>query len=120
EAGRVEDAIAECEHGLEINPNCSILLGRLGNCLALLGRPKEAIEASRLALRLDPRDPMRYWRHSDIAIAHFIAADYDAALQESKRVVQLRPANPLAILACAMIWAASAAALGKGDEARTA
>ena len=56
----------------------------------------------------------------DIAIAHFVAADYDAALRESKRVVRLRPGNPRAFLLCGIIWAAAAAALEKVDEAQTA
>src|SRR5207247_4213548 len=31
EAGQLEDAIAECERGLDINPNCSLILGELAN-----------------------------------------------------------------------------------------
>ena len=115
EAGQLEDAVAECELGLEINPNCSAILQRLGAFLGPLGRPQEAIKACRLAIQLDPRNPLNYWRHSHIAIAHFVATDYEAALQESKRVARSRPH-----LQSAIIWAASAAALGKADEARTA
>jgi adenylate cyclase len=115
EAGRLEDAVAACERGLEINPNCSLILSELGACLGPLGRPQEAIEACRLALQLNPRDPSNFWRHSSIAIAHFIAADYGEALRESKKVTQSR-----SFLRSAIIWAASAAALGKADEARTA
>ena len=115
QAGRLEDAVAECERGLEINPNCSAILQRLGSCLAALGRPQEAIKASRLSIQLDPRSPQNFWRHSHIALAHFVAADYEAALQESKRV-----ARSLPHLQSTIIWAASAAALEKADEARTA
>jgi adenylate cyclase len=115
EAGQLDDAVAECERGLEINPNSAIILQRLGACLGPLGRPQEAIQACRLALQLDPRNPQNYWRHCHIAIAHFVAMDYEAALQESKNVVRSLPHLPSAI-----IWAASAAALGKADEARAA
>jgi adenylate cyclase len=115
EAGQLEDAVAECERSLEINPNCSAAVGRLGACLAQLGRPEEAIEACRLALQLNPRDPYSYWRHSYIALAHFVAADYEAALQESKRIALSRPH-----LHSIIIWAAAAAALGKTEDARTA
>lgn len=115
ERGRLEEAIAECERGLEINPNCSLLLGNIGAYLAALGRPQEAIEACRLSLQLNPRDPSNFWRRHAIAVAHFAAADYSAALQESKRIARSRPHLPSSI-----IWAASAAALGKTDEARAA
>ena len=31
ETGKLEEAVAECERGLEINPNNSALLGNLGS-----------------------------------------------------------------------------------------
>jgi TolB-like protein/cytochrome c-type biogenesis protein CcmH/NrfG len=116
EAGRLEDAVAECERGLEINPNSSNILADMGEFLAPLGRTQEAIDACRLALRLNPRDPSNYWRHSTIATAHFVAADYEQALYEAKRVVRLHPG----FLRSALIWAAAAAALGNVDEAQAA
>ncbi len=114
-AGRLEEAIAECERGLEINPNCSLILGNLGAYLAALGRPQEAIAACRLSLQLNPRDPTNFWRQYYIAVAHFVAADYAPSFDESKRVARSRPHLPSAI-----IWAATATALGKADEARAA
>ena len=87
-AGRLEDSVAECELGLEINPNCTVILSALGYNLACLGRPEEALEANRLALRLNPRDPSNFWRHLHIAIAHFVAANYAASLEESRRVAR--------------------------------
>jgi tetratricopeptide (TPR) repeat protein len=115
EVGQLEDAVAECERSLEINPNFWLAVARLGACLALRGRPQESIEACQLALRLNPRDPYNYWRQSYIALAHLLAAEYEAALQESKRVARSRPH-----LQSCIIWAAAAAALGKSEEARTA
>jgi len=87
---QLEDAVAECERGLEINPNNSDLLGNLGAYLAGLGKSQEAIDACSLALRLNPRSPGNFWRHINIAIAHFTAANYAAALQESKNVARSR------------------------------
>jgi adenylate cyclase len=114
--GQLDDAVAACERGLEINPNCSIILGDKGIFLAHLGRPVEAIEACRLALRLNPRDPSNFWRQIGIATAHFVAADYEAALQEATRVAQWKPE----FLRGPLLWAASAAALDRLDEARAA
>jgi tetratricopeptide (TPR) repeat protein len=115
EAGQLEDAVADCERGLEINPNCSAILGDLGGYLGALGRPQEAIEACRLALQLDPRNPVNFWNHFHIARAHFVAADYDTALQESRKIARSR-----SHLQSAIIWAPAAAALGKAEEARAA
>jgi TolB-like protein/two-component SAPR family response regulator len=113
--GQLEEAIAECERGLEINPNCSILYGNLGAYLGALGRPQEAIEACRLALKLNPRDPSNFWRHYYIAVAYFVAGDYAACLRDSKRLSRSRP-----FLASGIMWAAAAAGLGDAKEARAA
>jgi TolB-like protein/Tfp pilus assembly protein PilF len=115
EAGQLEDAVAECERGLEINPNSSMILGNLGAYLAALGQTEKAIEACRFALRLNPRDPANFWRHINIAIAHFIAGDYEAAMEESKRVARSR-----SHLSSGIIWAAAAAGLNRSDEAQLA
>jgi TolB-like protein len=113
--GQLEEALAECERGLEINPNCSILYGNVGAYLGALGRPQEAIEACRLALRLNPRDPSNFWRHYYIAVAHFVAGDYAACLRDSKRLSRSR-----SFLASGIMWAAAGAGLGDAREARAA
>ena len=113
--GRLEDAIAECERGLEINPNCSLIHANRGFFLAALGRSRESIEASRLALQLNPRDPSNFWRHYAIAAAHFAAEDFPAALQQAKRTALSRPQ-----LQSGIIWAAAAAALDDSSEVRAA
>jgi TolB-like protein/Tfp pilus assembly protein PilF len=114
-AGRLEEALAECERGLELNPNASLIHGNRGFFLAPLGRSSEAIEACRLALRLNPRDPSNFWRHHAIAVAHFAAQDYAAARNEAKKIALSRP-----VLQSALIWAASAAAQDDFTDARTA
>ena len=113
--GRLQEAVAECDRGLEINPNASLIHANRGVFLAALGRSQEAIEASRLALQLNPRDPSNFWRHYGIATAHFAAEDYAAAFQLAKKVALSRPH-----LQSAIIWAAAAAGLADNDEARTA
>jgi TolB-like protein/Tfp pilus assembly protein PilF len=114
-AGRLQEAVAECERGLELNPNASLIHGNRGFFLAPLGRSSEAIEASRLALQLNPRDPSNFWRHHAIAVAHFAAQDYAAARNEAKKIALSRP-----LLQSTVIWAAAAAALDDAADARTA
>jgi TolB-like protein/DNA-binding SARP family transcriptional activator len=113
--GQLEEATAECERGLEINPNCSILYANIGAYLATLGRAQEAIDACRLALKLNPRDPSNFWRHYYIAVAHFVEGDYAACLSHSKRLSRSRP-----FLASGIMWAAAAAGLKDAKEARAA
>ena len=113
--GKYEEAIAECERGLEINPNCSLLHGNRGAYLAALGRAQEAVEANDLALQLNPRDPSNFWRHYANAVAHFAAEDYEAALTDAKRVALSR-----SHVQSAIVWAAAAAALGDDREMRAA
>jgi adenylate cyclase len=115
-AGKLDDAVAACERGLAINPNSSVILMDMGSFLALLGRAEEAITACRLTLRLNPRDPSNFWCHSAIATAHFVAADYEAALDEAKKIARWRPD----FLRGPLLWAAAAAALDRPDEARGA
>jgi tetratricopeptide (TPR) repeat protein len=113
--GRLQEAVAECDRGLEINPNASLIHGNRGVYLAALGRPQEAIQACRLALQLNPRDPSNFWRQYGIAMAHFVAQDYAAALEVAKNTALSRPH-----LQSAIFWAASAAALDDTAEMRAA
>jgi tetratricopeptide (TPR) repeat protein len=115
-AGQLDDAVAACERALAINPNASHVLSDMGSFLAALGRPEEALAACRLTLRLNPRDPSNFWCHSAMATAHFVAGDYEAALKEATTVTRWRPE----FLRGPLLWAASAAALGRSDEARAA
>ncbi len=116
EAGRIDEALIECDLGLEINPNASMILGDKGDILAMLGRPQEAIEACELAIRLNPRDPIRYWWENSIASAHYLMGDYPAARNEAKRVARRKPDH----IRAAIIWAAAAAAMGEEADARQA
>ena len=113
--GQLEEAIAECERGLEINPNCSILYANIGAYLSALGRSRESIEACRFALKLNPRDPSNFWRHYYVGVAHFVAGDYAACLSDSKRLSRSRP-----FLASGIMWAAAAAGLEDTKEAHAA
>ena len=113
--GQLEEALAFCERGLEINPSCSILYGNVGAYLGALGRPEEAIEACRLALKLNPRDPSNFWRQYYIAVAHFVACDYVSCLRDSKKLARSRE-----FLASGIMWAAAAVGMSDAREAGAA
>ena len=116
EAGRLDEAVAECDIGLEINPNASMMLGDKGDYLVMLGRPEEAIPLCRQALRLNPRDPVSYWWENSIATGHFILGHFEPALELARRVT-LRKRDHIR---AAIVWAASAGKLGRTDDAKEA
>jgi tetratricopeptide (TPR) repeat protein len=116
EAQRYDEAVGEAEQALEINPSLSVAIARLGELFALLGRPESAIEKCRLALKLNPRNPTNFWRHSSIALAHFLTGDHEAMLQEARRVHSWRPD----FLRGPLLMAAALAALDRPAEARRA
>ncbi len=116
EAGRFEQALDECDVGLEINPNASMILGDKGDYLVMLGRTVEAIPLCEMALRLNPRDPIGYWWENSIATARMIAGDAAGALDMARRVALRKPDH----IRAGIVWLAAAGLLRQGDEAAAA
>ena len=58
-ARRFDDALAEMELALRLNPNFSLAQGYYGVVLDYCGRWQEGYSAAERALRLSPRDPFR-------------------------------------------------------------
>jgi tetratricopeptide (TPR) repeat protein len=108
--------VAECRRAIELNPNFSNGYAELGRCLAVLGESREAMEASRTALRLNPRDPTNWERHATLAIVHFTEENYEASLVEARRVTETVPDLPEGQI----MLIAAAAACGEIAEARHA
>lgn len=116
EAGRMEEAIAECELGVSINPNLPMLLGDLGLFYALSGRADEAVKACELAIRVSPRDPAIIWRKYSLAVAQFTLGEYELVRQEMRRIAF----SVRGFSRADLLWAASAAALDQMEDARAA
>jgi TolB-like protein len=114
QAGRGEDAVAECRRAIELNPNFSTGYSELGRALAAMGRGEEAIDAVRTALRLNPRDPSNWERHDTLAIAYFNMENLEACLQEARITAQARPELPEGLI----MLSAALSALERIDEAR--
>ncbi|MFQ5955229.1 MAG: adenylate/guanylate cyclase domain-containing protein [Kiloniellales bacterium] len=114
--GEHEEAIGEFQRALEINPNCSLAYGSLGTVLAFAGRTEESIANIELAIRSNPRDPSIFFRFSGLAIANFVAGDYDAAIEWARKSVQRKPDWYQGHI----VLAASFSRLGRIDEARQA
>jgi len=89
-ARRWDDALAQFELALALNPNFSPAQGYQGVALALCGRWQEAIEAAARALRLSPRDPFSAIYCGAAAWGHFGARDYHEAMRLARDAIRRR------------------------------
>lgn len=112
-AGDPEGALAEAEKALSLSPNLASAHRALGTALIYSGRPTEGLKAMSTAARLDPREPTWAWPMDRIALGHYYARDYEAAVAEARRVIRACPGFP-------HIYRWLAAALGQLGRAREA
>jgi adenylate cyclase len=84
-------AVAELRRAIELNPNCSLAYGALGDILGEYGDIEESIKYNEIAIRTNPRDPSIFFRYTGIAMAHFIAGRYSEASQWARKSVQRKP-----------------------------
>jgi TolB-like protein/DNA-binding CsgD family transcriptional regulator len=111
---RLDEGIAALERAVELNPNCSLAYGSLGTALAIAGRTAEAITNQEIAIRMNPRDPSIFFRFSGLALAHYMAGDFETAISWAERAIHRMPRWYLAHF----LLAASHVALGRIDRAR--
>jgi len=113
---RPDEAIASLSRAVELNPNYAVATARLGATLANRGRLEEGLECTTRALRMSPRDPLRYLFFQCHAMALFAAARYGEATEWSQKSLQERPDFGGA----ARTRAASLALVGDVERARAA
>jgi TolB-like protein/cytochrome c-type biogenesis protein CcmH/NrfG len=87
---RLDDALAEFEVALQLNPNFSLAQGFYGLALTYCGRWQEADAAARRALRLSPRDPFSAIYYGVAAYAQFTGRNYDEAIALSREAIRER------------------------------
>jgi adenylate cyclase len=114
--GHHERAAAALRHALDLNPNFSLAYGTLGTVHAWAGDPERSIENNQLALRLNPGDPLNTHRYFGLALAHYLAGRYAAALENAIVAVGIRTDWWLT----QMVLTASLVKLGRLAEARAA
>jgi adenylate cyclase len=85
-------AISEVKRAIELNPNCSLAYGVLGNFLAEKD-PDESIKNNEIAIRTNPKDPSIFFRYYGMAMAHFIAGRYSEAVQWARKSVHRNKAG---------------------------
>jgi adenylate cyclase len=84
-----ERAIGELEKAISLDPNNAELLSALGGILAWAGRPDEAVELIRKAMRLNPVYPAPYlW---NLGHVYFLMEQYEQAVDVFIRALNLNP-----------------------------
>jgi TolB-like protein len=89
--GRLQDALAEFEEALSLNPNFAPALAYYGQLLSWAGRRQEGIIAARPALRLCQRDPFSAIVAYLAAGAEFTGGHYHEAMRLAREAIRQRP-----------------------------
>ena len=106
--GELEEAEAELQTGRRINPNHADILANMAGLRVLQGRPDDAIEWAKRALRLNPYPPG--WYYWDLGFAYYAAGRYAEAVDVLRK-------EEVGRLPAKRILAASLAQLGRTAEA---
>jgi len=84
-----QDALAELQAAVELNPNLAIIYCGLGDSLAYEGRFDEAIPCFEKAIQLSPYDPQRWAYYSYRALAHLLSSEFESALEWAQNAVRI-------------------------------
>ena len=74
------------ERALALNPNYDLVVVQQGELLTWLGRPEEAIDWIKQAMRLNPYHPERFWSH--LGRAYYCAERYAEAVEAFARITR--------------------------------
>jgi len=113
---RFDDALAESELALRLNPSFALAQGLQGMTLSYAGRWEEGSMAIRRALRLSPRDPFSASYYAAAAYAQFVGRDYEEAVRLAREAIRRRSDFP----SPHRVLTAAAAIAGHDDIAKAA
>ncbi|MBV9264692.1 MAG: protein kinase, partial [Acidobacteriaceae bacterium] len=95
QTGKNQQAIAEIQRALQVEPNSDDAYVRLGRVYLHMGQTKAALDALQNAVKLNPY----YWyNHEQLARAYFRVGMGDQALTEFQKVAELAPDTASAYL----------------------
>ena len=85
-----DDALAEYELALRLNPNFLHAQNHYAATLAFCGRWEEADEVVRNALRSSPRDPFSALYYATASYAQYVGGNYEEAMRLSGAAIRMR------------------------------
>lgn len=88
-----EDALAELETAVDLNPCLALSYCGLGDSLTYEGRIDEAIPYFQKAIDLSPYDPLRWAFYSYRALAHIFAREFEPAADWAQRATRVPNAH---------------------------
>jgi adenylate cyclase len=109
-----DKAITAGEKSIALEPNGAIGHGLLGITLSYVGPPDEAIARIKQGIRLNPFPP--YWYFISLARCYIRKGQYEKALAEYKRALELAPESWMSHAGITVAYSL----LGREQEARTA
>jgi TolB-like protein/Tfp pilus assembly protein PilF/rhodanese-related sulfurtransferase len=112
--GRHDEAVAEAENAIAVDPNNPLGYEALAATLIYSGQPEDGAEAIRGAMRLDPRYPYEYlfW----LGLAQFNMEQFEKAAETLGQATQGNPEDDRALI----LLAATYGQLGRVEEAQFA
>ncbi len=78
-------------HALQLNPNSANALAELGRIEAFFGNSDKALELLVRAERLGPRDPRGWFVKMQLAMAYYLAGQYEEAASAAKKALSEKP-----------------------------
>jgi len=100
--GQFDKAISELEIARDLFPNNADINAGLGMVLNAAGKPEEAINALKKAMRLNPIPPG--WYISWLGEAYRLTGQYEKAVHEYKKAIQLQPDDMFSHLNLALCY----------------
>ena len=89
--GRFEEANAEAERALELDPTAVDAYAQLAFNALELGEYEKNLENLDKAIRLSPHDPSLHYWYASKANAHFALKQYDQAIEWARRAIAIDP-----------------------------
>ncbi len=114
--GRADEAVAEHERALALDPSNTDAAGELGFDFQSLGEFDKSLEYFDKAIRASPYDPAQIYWYGGMAQDHFGLKRYDQAIELARRATAINPSNPYSHL----VLVAALALSDRGAEAREA
>jgi adenylate cyclase len=114
--GHPEEALAEYNIALELNPNQQNAYAGKAVALMATGRAREAVSPLQLALRISPRDPLAFLFTWQLCNVHLHLRQYEEAIDQCGRSIILNNSYPPAYLGLVSAYGST----GQMDQAHQA